>query len=213
MPLDESRGLRSSPVPPAGSPRLRERLRDAVGPLHDALDRSLGFLLEPGLDRRRYRDVLAAFYGVYAPLEDRLTALRAVSPPLPVPWVARTRLLADDLRALGLAEDELASLPRCEHGLPTGVGPLAGCLYVLEGASLGGLVITRAVRDALGVGVGAGASFFTGEGPATAARWRQVLGWLEALAAGGVSVDEMTRGACATFVAFQRWLEVRGVVP
>ncbi len=84
---------------------------------------------------------------------------------------------------------------------------LAGCLYVLEGACLGGQVIAPALRERLGVAKGSGASFFTGDAEGTPARWRLFLAWLEGLARAGSATAEIVASARATFLAFARWVE------
>jgi heme oxygenase len=109
-----------------------------------------------------------------------LVRLTAAAPPLGFPLRARSELIESDLLALGLSRREIAELPRCTD-LPrlSCTEDLAGCLYVLEGACLGGQVIARALRERLGVAKGSGASFFTGDAEGTSARWRLFLAWLE----------------------------------
>ena len=98
--------------------------------------------------------------------------LAAAGPPLGFPLRARSELIESDLLALGLSRRELAELPRCAD-LPRLSCPedLAGCLYVLEGACLGGQVIAPVLHRRLGVAKGSGASFFVGDAEATSARW------------------------------------------
>jgi heme oxygenase (biliverdin-IX-beta and delta-forming) len=195
---------------PAG---LHARLREGTSAQHRVLDDALGFLLAPALTLERYRQVLAAFYGLYVPLEVRLRDLRRLADVPAECLPDRSRLLAEDLEFLGVPGAPLAALPRCEE-LPalTGRERLAGALYVVSGASLGGIVIARRLEHSLGVRAHAGASFFVGDGSDTGKRWHQVLGWLEALAAGGAAADEILAGARQTFELFTRWLRRRGVV-
>jgi heme oxygenase len=195
---------------PAG---LHARLKEGTAPQHRVLDGALGFLLDPGLSVERYRGVLAAFYGLYVPLEVRLRGLGQLADVPGVYLPDRSRLLADDLEFLGMPGAQRAALPLCEE-LPalTGRDRLAGALYVVSGASLGGSFIARSVEQSLGVRAHAGASFFVGDGPETGKRWRQVLGWLEALAARGAAEEEILTGARQTFELFTRWLRQRRVL-
>src|SRR5690349_18827043 len=98
--------------------------------------------MEPDLSIDRYQQVLRIFYGFYAPLEASLLRVTAAGPPLGFPLRARCELIESDLYALGVDRRELAELPRCID-LPrlSSREDLAGCLYVLEGACLGGQVI------------------------------------------------------------------------
>jgi len=182
-------------------------LKGATRPLHERLDAELG-LLEPGLTIHRYGRVLRAFHGFYAPIETGLVRLAAAAAPLGFPLRARAELIERDLRALGWSRREIDELPRCSD-LPRLAcsEDLAGCLYVLEGACLGGQVIARALRRRFGL---AGISFFTGDAEATAARWIVVLGWLERVVRDGARSDEIVATARATFQTLARWLQQQG---
>ena len=193
-----------------GASPLRQQLKRETAGLHQRLEAQLG-LLEPELSIHRYRRVLQIFYGFYAPVEAGLVRLAAAGPPLGFPLRARSELIERDLLALGLSRRELAELPRCTD-LPRLSCPedLAGCLYVLEGACLGGQVIAPALHRRLGVAKGSGASFFVGDAEATSARWILVLTWLDGLVRAGARSEEIVASACATFLTLARWVEQQG---
>jgi heme oxygenase len=79
----------------------------------------------------------------------------------------------------------------------------AGCLYVVEGASLGGQVVARAVNR-LGITSATGGSFFVGDGKGTSVRWAAVLAWLESL--GGARTEDVVLAAGETFETLSRWI-------
>jgi heme oxygenase len=189
---------------------LRQQLKRETAGLHKRLEAQLG-LIEPEFSIQRYLRVLEIFYGFYAPVEASLVRLTAAGPPLGFPLRARSELIESDLLALGLFRHELAELPRCTN-LPRLSCPedLAGCLYVLEGACLGGQVIAPTLRQRLGVDKGSGASFFVGDAEATSARWILVLTWLDALVRAGARSEEIAASACATFLTLARWVEQQG---
>ena len=192
-----------------GASTLRERLKRETAALHCHLEAQLG-LLEPGLSMRRYRQLLETFYGFYAPVETSLVRIAAARPPRGFSMKIRSELLENDLQALGLTRRQLAELPRCVSLPPlSNEEQLAGCLYVLEGASLGGRVIARALDRDLGIAKESGASFFVGDAEATSARWREVLAWLGGLEQAGPGSDAVVAAAQATFVAFAHWAEER----
>lgn len=190
-----------------GASRLHQQLKRETAGLHKRLEAQLG-LFEPGFSIHRYVQVLQVFYGFYAPVEASLVRLTAVSPPLGLPLRARSELIESDLLALGSSRRELAELPRCTN-LPrlSCSEDLAGCLYVLEGACLGGQVIARTLRQRLGVDKDSGASFFVGDADATSARWILVLTWLDALVRAGARSEEIAASACTTFLTLARWVE------
>jgi heme oxygenase (biliverdin-IX-beta and delta-forming) len=189
---------------------LHQQLRRETAGLHKRLEAKLGFF-EPEFSIHRYVQVLQIFRGFYAPVEASLLRLTAVSPPLGFPLRARSELIESDLLALGLSRRDLAELPRCTN-LPRLSCPedLAGCLYVLEGACLGGQVIAPTLRQRLGVDKDSGASFFVGDAEATSARWTLVLTWLDALVCAGARSEEVAASACATFSTLTRWVEQQG---
>ena len=186
---------------------IRQQLKRATADLHRRLESGLD-LLGPDLSLDRYRRVLECFFGFYAPIEAGIARAASAGPALGLPLRARTGLIESDLLSLGLSSREVAGLPRCAE-LPRLSCPaeLAGCLYVLEGACLGGRVIAPVLRDRLGVAEGSGASFFIGDAAGTQARWRVFLAWLEGLVDAGAPTDELVASARATFLAFALWVE------
>jgi heme oxygenase len=185
-------------------------LRGKTAALHQRLEAELG-LLEPGLTMERYCRVLRALHGFYVPVEAGLLLLTAAAPPLGFPLRTRSELIESDLLALGLARREIAELPRCID-LPqlSSHEDLAGCLYVLEGACLGGQVIARALRQRFGLARDSGLAFLMGDADATPARWILVLGWLDGVKRGGARTEAIVASACATFQTLARWLEQQG---
>jgi heme oxygenase len=201
------RSLSTSDGRREGAWPLHQELRRETADLHRRLEIDLG-LLESDLSLDRYRRVLEFFFGFYAPVEADLARVASAGPPLGLPLRARTALIQSDLLSLGRSRREITDLPRCGD-LPRLSRPeeLAGCLYVLEGACLGGQVIASALRERLGVAKGSGASFFIGDGEGTPARWRLFLTWLEGLAGVSSATAEIVGSARATFLAFARWVE------
>lgn len=184
---------------------FRSRLKRETAAIHRRLEAQLG-LLDPRLDVHRYRCVLGTFYGFYVPVETDVALLAAAQPPLGFPLRARAELIGRDLLALGLSPAELAELALCgDRPALTSFEDLAGCLYVLEGACLGGQVVAPLVSWRLGVAKDRGASFFAGDGERTLQRWAVVVAWLDALPDSGASPDRIIDAAKATFDAFARW--------
>lgn len=188
-----------------GTRQTRARLREATSELHRQLEEQLN-LLDPALTQDGYRMLLERFYGYYEPFEKRLAAAVAQMPPLSFAIVNRAELLARDLAALGISSTTLVKLPLCTE-LPriTTLAEVAGCLYVIEGASLGGQVITRTLKRQLGIHERNGGSFFTGEGSLTASRWKRVLEWIAQVDRMTSYGDSLVLAACETFRTFARW--------
>lgn len=182
-------------------------LRRETRTRHVAIERRLG-LATSRLTRERYFRILRAFYGFYEPLESRLQRLHAVEPAPDFGLPRRAARLEADLLALGVDAEELAAAGRCAR-LPRLVDSctLAGCLYVVEGAALGGELIARLVERRFGYTADHGACFFSSGGEDPARRWRRVLRWLEATAEACRGERQIIRSAQETFDLLAAWME------
>ena len=202
--------VRSMSVPDGrrrGASPVRDHLKRETADLHRRLETRLG-LLDPNLSLDGYRRILELFFGFYAPVEAGIARLAQSDVAPEFPLQTRAGLIESDLCSIGLTRLEVAGLPRCAH-LPrlSSQEDLAGCLYVLEGACLGGQFIAPVLRGRLGVAKGSGASFFIGDAEGTRARWGVFLGWLEGVVCGGAVSEEIATSARATFLAFAKWVE------
>jgi len=192
---------------------LRQRLKRETAAVHQQLEAQLG-LLEPSLDVHRYLRVLETFYGFYVPVEIDVTRLAVAEPPLGFPLRARAELIERDLLALGRSPADLAALPLCsERPELSCVEDLAGCLYVIEGACLGGRVLSPLLHRRLGLAKANGAAFFAGDEERTLPRWTVVVAWLDGLPRMGASTAKIVSAATATFDAFARWAVAREALP
>ena len=174
----ESVSSEPTPVP------LSQQLRQATADQHRHLDAGLCYVVGPELGAQRYANLLAAMFGFYVPFEDSLARWQMTPQLQHLPFIRRGGLLARDLHARGMALDAVHTCTDTPD-LAT-IDHVAGAIYVVEGACLGGQVIARAVRQRLGIGPGDGSAFFTGSGPGTGARWNQVVAWLDYLGCGRV---------------------------
>jgi heme oxygenase len=183
------------------------RLKQATVERHAAIE-SRSVLLDPGLSRATYRACLQRFFGYYAPLERRLLLSGA--------WLGiglvyddrhKTPQLSQDLAALGVTPDELQQTPMCD-ALPDLHTParLYGCLYVIEGATLGGQIVTRHLQACLGVTPLSGGAFFSGYAERTGSHWKAFGLHLSAFAQASGAEDDIVSGANDTFETLDRWL-------
>jgi heme oxygenase (biliverdin-IX-beta and delta-forming) len=186
---------------------ILKRLKQATSQRHAALERQLP-LLDPNLSHPAYRQCARRFFGYYAPLEAKLLAL---------PWWEsigfcytprhKTPRLEQDLLSMGDTSDTLAQLPRCQN-LPTTdtLAHLLGCLYVLEGATLGGQIITKHLRANLGVTPQSGSAFFNGYGVHTGPHWLAFCKMMMVHAEHSGSADDIITSANQTFATLDQWL-------
>jgi len=183
------------------------RLKQATAARHAAIE-SRSVLLDPRLSRATYRACLRRFFGYYAPLELRLLSSRAWhGAGLAYRDRHKTPRLSQDLAALGVTPEELEQTPLC-HALPDlhTTARLFGCLYVIEGATLGGQIVTRHLQASLGVTPQSGGAFFSGYAEHTGSRWKAFGAHLAAFALASGADDEIVVSANETFETLDRWL-------
>jgi len=187
---------------------LPARLKEATAPLHDSVERALP-LAAPGLTLDAYRRILAAFLGFYVPLEAALIRV-ARRWPRDLDLLGREKIsrLRQDLKTLGATEVDLAAVPLCPTVPRIEDVPRAlGCMYVLEGATLGGRVVSRSIHENLSIDAHGGGSFFQAYGVETAPMWRSFVARLNRQPP---PFDEVVTAALETFERFEHWLRDRG---
>lgn len=162
-------------------------------------------MLDARFGRDDYLRLLGAFRGFYAPVETLIDGVDG--------WALlglhggerrKTGLLNADLEFFGVEPHALpmcADIPRLES-----VAAAAGCMYVLEGATLGGAVIRRQLGPTLHVAPGRGGNFFASYGDRVGLMWRQFGQGLEAFAAGAHADGAIVDAACETFDKLDQWL-------
>lgn len=197
------------------------KLREQTRAYHDRLEERLD-LFSSASTLAGYQEVLQRFYGFYRPLEplleERLTFLSMnldVKINLKIDYAKRrkTGLLESDLRRLGASEKDLNVLPLCPR-IPRLATPaqVLGCLYVLEGATLGGQIIARYLQNALELNASNGASFFSSYGSEVGHMWREFGAAVTAYSQTHEEDDSIIAAACETFAALELWLCAEEVV-
>lgn len=187
--------------PPAS---LAQRLRSATRAAH--VEAELAFDLDSRLaDRHAYAGLLTALHPFHAGAEASLRRVPGwddLDPAVDLAGRQRAFLILRDLDALGVAAPPAGNewLPELES-----LAAALGCLYVLEGSSLGGGIVAHRARARLGdVPVG----FFSGSGRRVGAEWRSLQRALDAFgsASGEPVRARVVSAAHETFAAFTRRL-------
>jgi len=197
-------------------PNILERLRDETRSEHDAVERVLD-LMNASLSREGYCQQLQNFYGFYCPLEAGLqsglkllndegegeTALAfKVNSALEL-RLNKTAQLRRDLNYLGVKTE---NLPLCRRLPPLQTqAELMGCLYVMEGATLGGQFISRHIRTTLNITPSTGGSFFDGYASDTGKMWQAMRHLLVGCATDTHIENAMVANAIATFISLRNW--------
>lgn len=143
-------------------------------------------------------------YGVVRPIERELAAVIGLDDPaLAFEKRRKSPLLTADL--LSIAPTAPIDLYAESKDVPalTSLPRALGCMYVLEGSTLGGRFILKSLNGRF-----ANASrFLEAHGEDTPKMWHEFLSVLEHRGAG--CAEEIVLGATDTFSAFERWLVPR----
>lgn len=184
-------------------PPILDKLKRSTRAHHDRVEAHVR-VLEPGFTPGDYQKLLARMLGFYRPIEARLRTLATwqelgLTPALR--W--KVPLLEQDLVQTGIGIDALARLPICTDLPALDTVPSAlGCMYVLEGATLGGAVIARYLAGTMGVC----SAFFGSYGSTTGAMWKEFGFALAEYEANTGSADRIVDGVCDTFNKLDEWL-------
>ncbi|RAK52471.1 biliverdin-producing heme oxygenase [Phenylobacterium deserti] len=192
-----------APSEPAASEALAIRLRRETADAHAQLENQLQ-LLGRVSDRQWFVCVLEGFLGFHMVWERAIRErpeLRAFLEP-------RSRLphLRRDLIALGRTTAELEALPHCFAAADLAADPAEalGSIYVMEGSTLGGQVIHRALKDTGWLPRG-GLTYFQPYGSRTGQMWRSYQAFAEQTTSASRQ-DAVCAGANRTFALLQEWL-------
>ncbi|MBW3637016.1 MAG: biliverdin-producing heme oxygenase [Armatimonadetes bacterium] len=186
---------------------LLHLLRDATRREHEQLEARID-LLGRGWSLPFYRLLLQKFYGFYSVVEPPIFEREEWQQlGFDVESRRKTELLRRDLRHLGLSVNQIEALPRLENALPLSSFPrVLGCAYVLEGATLGGQVITRHLRREIGVEPEQGGAFFASYGALVGPMWRDFVALLDTFPVSADEQSALLESARATFRALDEWL-------
>ena len=184
------------------SPLLFSRLKGETAGKHRQLEDSLAPLTH-FQSHAAYRSYLLHAAAFYRATEAELAGQNWMAIGLDFEARRKVTLLEQDLAALGVQPDDRAT-PSELLGV-TGMPFAIGCLYVLEGATLGGQVISRHVRT-MGVTPTSGGAFFAGYGPRTGEMWKAFQHAAIEACPQPAQIDAAVAGACRTFDVFAGWM-------
>ena len=185
-----------------------ELLKAATSGVHSQIEERMPVFC-PEFNLASYVRLLERFYGFWNPLEAKLLEVKPLMHPmLALQSRMKGHLLEADLGTLSHAalDHRIAELPQCTALPFTGTMPSAlGCLYVLEGSTLGARIISRRIENHLKLREESGAAFFNAYGDATGRRWADFCLFVNA----NVSLqqsEEAVDAAVQTFESLLIWL-------
>jgi heme oxygenase len=182
------------------------QLKTRTAHQHQATEETVN-LMRPDFTIDDYRKLLMRFYAFYKPFEAKVQAALHANPiELNHSERLNTPRLVEDLKTLGLSEDEINAIdPADSFPDLDSKENIFGSLYVIEGSTLGGQVIGRHLKQAFDLDASNGAAFFLGYGAETGKMWR---GYAETVTKFAETADreKIIAGANQTFEAIGKAL-------
>jgi heme oxygenase len=189
---------------------IRLLLRNRTAKIHERLHGHAGFAAAAAgtISRDDYRLLLSRLWGFHRAFEcvfGQFNNERDVR--VAFEDRGRSLMLESDLVALGLHRAAIQRLPLCRalHP-PRSEAEFIGALYVVEGSTLGGVQIARALAPLVAREGGGGRSFFLGYGDRHGAMWRAFLERLQDCAGSEEKEAAIVLGGMRTFSDFEIWM-------
>lgn len=183
------------------------KLKEATREQHDALETVVD-VMNKTFTADNYKGLLKKFYRFYSAIEPTLPADELLAEGFDIGQRRKTPLLEKDLEALGILDEARAMGQWTEVPNVGSVASAFGSIYVMEGATLGGQVITRQLKQNLGITPDSGGAFFNSYGANVGPMWKEFGAAVTAFAERRKdSENEIVQAAKDTFDSFRRCFE------
>ncbi len=188
--------------------QFMQRLRESIMPLHDEAEKSgpLSAIPEKLVTLQEYRRILERLYGFVFVAENIIQSQVQHSG---LDYKARIRVdhLVKDLIFLGNTRESLIKIPVCQgmpviRNTPQGLG----LLYLFEGSRLGGLVLSKALKEHFGFRGYHGYAYFASNGMEVATMWAYFKDFMENYVQTQGGGDDIIIAAKKGFVSLNMWL-------
>lgn len=185
---------------------LADIIKEKTAGHHQGLEKKIVLKLKNLNSREDYLQILQLFYGYFGGLEDRINTYINTKTLPDYNERRKTEAIADDIHALGGQPVQKA----VNGSLPEIVNPLQamGALYVIEGSTLGGSIISKMVSSKLGLDNGL--TFFNGYGANTPQMWETFRHELNRQGTAEADQHAIIDSANNTFLKFNNWIEQHG---
>lgn len=183
---------------------LSEQLKKATKQNHQQLEKLMVARLRSISSRSEYVKLLQIFYSYFGGLEDKINEYIGEDQLPDFKERRKTESIGNDIKSMSGLIPKKAK----EHDLPIIANHLhaLGALYVIEGSTLGGKIISKMMTKQLGLEDKDGLSFFNSYGDDTEKMWstfREILNRFQASS----DTEPIIHSANDTFLKFSTWFE------
>lgn len=187
---------------------VMQRLKSETKTAHQHLEKLTMPYIKGAKDDASYARLLQLFHGFFQPMEAQIhRILGGTGVIADLAERRQSTALQADLQTLGAAANDLQTmeeLPPVET-----IAQALGALYVLEGSTLGGRIITGILAKQTGRAPEDGITFFNGYGEATNDKWAAFTTTVNDYAtAHPGEANAIVKAADETFKAFAGWVAI-----
>lgn len=184
---------------------LADKLKTATLNNHQQLEKALVTRMKAIRSTHDYVQLLQLFYTYFGGLEEKIKSYITADVLADYDDRRKSAALAQDIQDLGGMPGAKAS----GSALPpiTNTQQALGALYVIEGSTLGGKIISKMMAQQLGIANGRGLGFFNGYGDDTDAMWSSFKEVLNQPGRTEAETDEIVDAANNTFLKFKNWAQ------
>lgn len=179
---------------------LAEQLKEQTLAYHQQLEKKLVRQIKMIETEADYVKLLMLFYAYFGGLEEKINNFIDTAHLPDHDKRRKTAAIADDIRtfeANPAAKASGADLPQIENAAQA-----FGALYVIEGSTLGGSIISKMISGKLGIRNGL--SFFNGYGEVSHEMWEQFKDTINTLPE--TDHTAVIEAANQTFLKFSNWI-------
>jgi heme oxygenase len=184
------------------------KIREKTMEYHDDFTSWANNILNGTISPDEYKYVLKTFYGFYYPLEQKITALPEwQSMDFNIENRRKAPFLLKDMKSMGISDPEIARIEMCGD-LPeiNNLAQALGCMYVVEGATLGGQIVAKKLNEIFAFDQEKGAAFFNSYGPEVRPMWKSFGDLINNYSAEKQIEDPIVNAAHETYFKFNTWL-------
>lgn len=144
------------------------KLKEATREEHENLE-SIVDIMDSSVEMDGYKRLISQFYRFYAAIEPVIAGCDMAEVGFDLEKRRKLTLLQRDVTSLEISNSipEWTDLPEIDTHAKA-----FGALYVLEGATLGGQIITRHLKQNLGIDADSGCAFFNSYGDQVGPMWK-----------------------------------------
>lgn len=186
---------------------ILDRLKQGTQVHHHSIENAIP-VMRDDLTPEAYLKILKRFYGFHKTFEENLRRYPALQMIVAdFPQRQKLHLLKEDLAFLGVEEESQHRLPILLEGLPiNSIAEVLGSMYVMEGSTLGGQLISKHLQDLFGMKPQLGASYYNAYGDRTGKMWQSFKNSLKAYVKTPEQKSDAVHGAQRTFTCLQNWM-------